>query len=263
MTNNQYGSHAPDSNHCMKKTLFLLLFLFCVAIAVAQTTYYYERTAVVDAGKRQSSYGDGHFITFVDKGCYDSSQEGYTMGTGFRRYQTTQNGVSSYYGESYFGMAHYYFSADRSLLNIVCDGNSNRTLVYERRQAPSGTTASSRRRSTSANSQTASSGTTTTPSDGSSNSGSWSSGSGVSGGASSNNGSSGSTTSGSSYSKRQRRDCPFCQGDKGYDQINYGTNYTGSRTYKYCDKCRKSVPSEHYHVWITCKTCLGKGYLEY
>ena len=107
-------------------------------------TYYYERVAIVKNGVKTAASGDGHFITFTSKGCYDSDKDGISENTGFRAYQTLANNILNYYGESYFGSAHYYFSADRKRLNIKCD-NDNRVYVYERRSAPAGVTKSQRK----------------------------------------------------------------------------------------------------------------------
>lgn len=128
-----------------KRAIIILLSFvgfFSICDSSAQT-YYYERVAIVKNGVKTSAAGDGHFITFTSKGCYDSDKEGISENTGFREYQTTANNIINYYGESYFGTAHYYFSADRKRLNIKCD-DGNKVYVYELRNAPVGVTKSKR-----------------------------------------------------------------------------------------------------------------------
>ena len=132
--------------------LLALVGVLCVGRCQAQT-YYYERVAVVNNGVKTAASGDGHFITFTPKGCYDSDKDGISENTGFRAYQTTANNILNYYGDSYFGCAYYYFSTDRQRLNIKCE-NGGSVYVYERRNAPAGVTKSQRRRGSTAGSST-------------------------------------------------------------------------------------------------------------
>ncbi len=195
-------------------------------------TYYYERVAIVNNGVKTIATGDGHFITFTPKGCYDSDKEGISEGTGFRQYQTSANNIINYYGESYFGSAHYYFSADRKRLNIKCESNGM-IYVYERRNAPLSITKSQRRINSSVGSSTAvvipqtQNSTYGTPNSSSEN-------------------------SSSSQSRLGYYTCPTCYGS-GKCPICHGTNvrssyYTGER--RICTQC-----NDKGH----CPSCNGTG----
>ncbi len=126
--------------------LILTLFFICKGSACAQT-YYYERVAVVENGQKKSASGDGHFITFTSKGCYDSNKSGITEDSNFREYQQTSNGIRSYYGDSYFGKAYYFFSSDLHRLNIKVE-STGKIYVYNQSTAPAGVTKSSRKKNT-------------------------------------------------------------------------------------------------------------------
>ncbi len=127
------------------KIVLIALLSACFLNGSAQT-YYYERVATVKNGVKKSDSGDGHFITFTSKGCYDSNKNGIDEGFGFRKYQQTSNGIQDYYGDSYFGKAYYYFNSDRSRLNVKKETDGT-VYVYARQQAPSGVTKSSRKQS--------------------------------------------------------------------------------------------------------------------
>ncbi len=126
----------------MKQFVFLLVLLSIAWCDSFAKTYYYERIAVVKNGVKSISSGDGHFITFTSKGCYDSDRDGISERTGFREYQATANNIVSYYGDSYFGSAYYYFATDLSRLNIKC--SDGKTYVYVRKTAPQGVKKSQR-----------------------------------------------------------------------------------------------------------------------
>ncbi len=124
-----------------------LLFLsFVLSVPAVSQTYYYERIAVVKNGVKTSASGDGHFITFTSKGCYDSDRDGFSEDTGFRQYKSSENNIRSYYGDSYFGNAYYYFNPDCSRLNIKRESDGE-TYVYVRKSPPAGKAKSSRKKS--------------------------------------------------------------------------------------------------------------------
>ena len=52
--------------------------------------------------------------------------------------------------------------------------------------------------------------------------------------------------------------CTHCNGTGYIDHIEYATEYGTS--YKWCDKCNKSVTSGHYHNPKKCTWCNGTGY---
>lgn len=115
----------------------------CITSVTYAQTYYYERIATVENGVRSaSSSADPHFITFTEYGCYDSDKNGFTEDTGFRDYIASKNNIVDYYGNSYFGTAHYYFDSDLSRLNIKV--SSGKIYVYVKKTPPAGFTKSSR-----------------------------------------------------------------------------------------------------------------------
>ncbi|MBO7265969.1 MAG: hypothetical protein J6U91_07075 [Alistipes sp.] len=129
----------------MRNTLILILLTLVGTLSLSAQTYYYEREAVVTNNVKRSASGDGHFITFTSKACYDSDIEGYSEEFGTLMYEgVTSNNLHCYSGKSYFGTAYYYFSSDRSRLNIK--KQNGEILVYVRKTPPRGVTRSSRPR---------------------------------------------------------------------------------------------------------------------
>lgn len=127
---------------CQHLLLIVLTVLMCNS-AIAQT-YYYERVATVSNNVKRTASGDGHFITFTSNACYDSDVEGYSENFGVLKYQgVTSKNYLRYQGESYFGQADYYFTADRSRLNIY--KSNGEILVYAKKTAPKGVRKSSRK----------------------------------------------------------------------------------------------------------------------
>lgn len=101
----------------MRNTL-LLVFLSFTALLNAQTCFY-KLSAVVENGNRSAGNCSGIFVTFIDKGCYDSDIEGCTMNNGFLDLHIKGENRISYKGTSYWGAAEYVFSADYELLNVI------------------------------------------------------------------------------------------------------------------------------------------------
>ena len=225
------------NTNAMTKKILLLLNLLLTAGSVFAQTYYYERIAIVVDGVRTTASGDGHFITFTTKGCYDSDKNGYTENTGFREYKRTENNIRNYYGDSYFGKAYYYFSADYSRLNIK-EENSGKIYVYLKKTAPADFVVSSRKKSTS----TPIVAPIVPPI---------------------SNNSLDFSADGSTVNSpvSQRRTCPSCHGTgKGWDEISYAPNYTGENNNQYCAECGKYM-SAHRHIHHKCTVCNGKGYI--
>lgn len=121
----------------------IIIFLSGLIHNVSAQTYYYEKVAEIKKGTKATASGDGHFITFTEKGCYDSDKRGFTENNGFLEYKYTANNIRNYYGDSWFGKAYYYFSSDCSRLNIKQE-SSGTIYVYARKTAPAGVTKSSR-----------------------------------------------------------------------------------------------------------------------
>ncbi len=101
----------------MRNILFQVLLL--ITVSLNAQTYFYKLSAVVENGNRHAGNGSGIFVTFIDKGCYDSDIEGCTMNNGFLNLQVKGKSKIQYKGTSYWGAAEYIFSADYKLLNVV------------------------------------------------------------------------------------------------------------------------------------------------
>lgn len=201
-------------------------------------TLYYERIEVVKEGKCMADIGDGHYITFNDKGCYDSDKDGFTEKTGFRAYEGLDNGITSYYGDSYFGKARYLFNPSKSRMNVIIDKTGD-IYVYVKKDNPNA--AYSRRSEHASPTAGNSSGTppiiiTAPPV--------------IYGGSGGGQG----NTSG-------RQQCYACNGTgKGWDEIVYAPNYTGKDNSKYCAQCGHTSPA-HTHIRHSCASCNGRGYI--
>ncbi len=125
--------------------LLIFTIFACNCFWASAQTFYYEQIAIVTNNIKRASSGDGHFITFTPKACYDSDINGYSEEFGVLMYEgVTDNNLHSYYGKSYFGNAYYFFASDRSRLNIK-KGNGE-ILVYVRKSPPNGVVRSSRTR---------------------------------------------------------------------------------------------------------------------
>lgn len=138
--------------------LSLLLFEWGNGI-FAQKTYLYKRVMIVKNGTKTNKYDDAHYITFTDKGCYESDKDGFTTNNGFVKFTKNENNMHCYYGSCSFGTAHYYFSNDYSRLNVRLDDNI--TYVYQREL--SGKTTASRRPARSNSSSSSGSGVYVAP----------------------------------------------------------------------------------------------------
>ena len=101
----------------------------------SNTTYYYERVAVVTNGEKSPDNGDGHYITITPKGIYESDHEGNSMGKGYLKKENKYNGHSYYSGNAFLGAdLEYAFNGDYSRLNIR---NPNGViLVYKATKKP-------------------------------------------------------------------------------------------------------------------------------
>lgn len=59
----------------MRQILFLL-FAICCTSTFGQT-YRYKRIMIVDGSYKKNVNDDAHYITFNNKGCYESDSKGY------------------------------------------------------------------------------------------------------------------------------------------------------------------------------------------
>lgn len=217
----------------MRQRRFLLL-LFMLSIAgvktvFSQKTFLYKRVMIVKNGAKTNKNDDAHYITFTDKGCYESDKDGFTTNNGFIKFTKNENNLHCYYGNCSFGSAHYYFSNDYSRLNVRLDNNT--TYVYQREL--SGKTTASRRAARS--NSNSGGGVYVAPPPVINNGGSYGGG-GNSGGSSSHR-----STSISCSSCNGTGICSGCGGKRGSWQ-NTGY-YTGSGS----------------ESWISCGSCRGSG----
>jgi len=108
---------------------FCFLFATCLFAGNTETRYYKQIKIVTKDRKEQSGSGSGQFITFNDKGCYDSDKSGYTVNNGFLKFGKETTDRVYYSGNSYWGEAMYIFTENYGRLNIVVEENGT-TYVY-------------------------------------------------------------------------------------------------------------------------------------
>ncbi len=225
------GAARNDMEKLTKLILCVSLTLLC-AVSLRGQTAFYKRTKIVNNGVQTPCNDDGHYITFTSSRAYDSDKDGYQLYGSNMKYSKTENDIKVYYGESYHGTCNWFTSLDNSRINVrLPDG---KIYVYER-CSPSSSVA---RRAAPQKSGAASPSTVvpTTPT---------------------YDNSYGTTTP--SSSRKQRKTCPYCKGSGiGMDKITYAPGYDEV----WCDRCGK-WGFKHYHQDMMCRTCYGKGYIEY
>jgi hypothetical protein len=126
----------------MKKGVFWIIVLLFTAFAsvTAQTapnagqTFYYKQTGVVRNGNRTAGDNTWQFITFNGRACFDSDKNGKQAGDGFLSYQGVEKGVHIYYGDTYWGKAHYNFYNDFARINIITSDGV--IYIYEKTTPP-------------------------------------------------------------------------------------------------------------------------------
>lgn len=220
------------NNKYMKKHILISFLLLLSFNGNAQI--FYQRIAVEENGVRKSDVSDKMFVSFGKNVCYESDKDGFIVEKNYREYNGENANVIDYYGNSFFGEGHWYFTKDYSKLHIRLD--NGRTYIYEKKIAPSGFLASNRYSNTNQSNQYQINIIVPTTSFEVNN----------------------SPTNNSTI----RRTCPSCNGTgKGLERIEYSPDYTGSGRYEWCSRCNRSM-SPHTHIQQTCMTCYGKGYLE-
>lgn len=121
----------------MRDFTFLIFFLTLIPSnsIEAQSTYYYKLDRIVKKGVVNRNVSGGQFITFTDKSCYESDRNGYSVNNGKMNYRYTENGISIYSGDCYWGSSSLFlFNSDKSALNVKV--NDNETYVYKRNNPP-------------------------------------------------------------------------------------------------------------------------------
>lgn len=217
--------------------------LFVVESLKAQRCYFYSLKYVrVGQENMRPPSMTGIYVTFPPgkEGkyiCYDSDCEGYAVDGSYKLdYEGSNQNVYSYYGWTYWGMAHYNFSADYSLLNVVDEiGN---TYVFYRTDGtqPSSTyySVTESRTNSKCDGITISSG---------------------------NPNSSGISSPGERTKRTVRVKCNFCNGSGiSWSEKVYSPNYTGSDERQWCNRCNAwGIP--HTHIDHRCTICKN-GYIE-
>lgn len=212
------------------RSILLFITLLSVSVPLPSQTYFYKRVKIVKNRHEYSVNDDGHYMTIGNNCIYDSDADGFSIGNSNMKYVKTENGIKTYYGQSHFGQCYCFASRDFKRLNIEDDG---KTYVYV--QCAPYSNVALRQYSCS---------NTTPP-------------------AIINPRSNQSHSSVCTHSNNKRKICPACNGTgKGMDQITYRPNYTGQQNDEYCQKCGK-WGSPHSHRSPMCRTCCGKGYLEF
>lgn len=205
---------------------FLCMFLF-VPVGMSQT-YLYKRVMIVKNGQKKKVNDDAHYLTFNNKGCYESDRNGFSNTSDFIKFTKNENGLHCYYGKGYYGKANYYFSEDYSRLNVRIN---NVVYVYQRESANK-VTASFRKPKSEVNNAVIP--YIVYPENNS-------------------NGSHNKNTA------LQRKKCSFCNG-RGVNPVAvYSPNYSGRSNAVYCSYC-KEIKDAHHHD--KCPSCGGRGYTE-
>jgi len=134
----------------MKKIfLFFVIFLWVVVaysggslFAKKPVTSYYEQIKIVSKDRQeQKGSGQGQFITFTDKVCYDSDKAGFTVHNGFLKFARETADRVYYSGTSFWGDAIYVFTENYNRLNIVVE-STGMTYVYALKNPPADITTS-------------------------------------------------------------------------------------------------------------------------
>lgn len=197
-------------------------------------TYYYKQTKVVIDDQPHPGDNTGQFITFNEKGCYDSDNEGYTVDNGFLKYIKTKNHIRVYWGDSYWGKAYYHVSENLDRINVKLVGE-NKIYVYSRSAPTNAKTSYYAKNSAEDKNHFI----LVSP---------------VQSGES-------SPVRPGQTKRLIRKTCTFCKGTGKNPLKSFGPDYTGGQviTIEYCPICGKSE-KKHYHE--ACPSCQGLGYTE-
>ena len=119
-----------------KYGLLWLILLFFIPHLMKGQVYFYKQEKIVDTNSKNVQKGDltGQFVTFTEKGCYDSDIHGYSVNNGFLSYLFENTKYVTYQGDTFWGFAQYRVSLDKSRINVVL---SDKILVYVRTQSSS------------------------------------------------------------------------------------------------------------------------------
>ena len=101
----------------MVRLSLILLYVLLPSLLCAQTRFY-RLSYVVENNSKKPAGSSCIFITFNEKGCYDSDKDGFSMNNGFLKFAGSNNKGILYQGQSYWGTADYQFAPDYSVLNV-------------------------------------------------------------------------------------------------------------------------------------------------
>lgn len=212
----------------------------------AQTTYYYKHTKKIDNNTGTEEFcSGGQFITFNEDKCYDSDMNGISVNNGIQIYTKINNEIIIYTGGSYWGIATYAFSSNKSLLNIILDNGD--VHIYAKSNPPDNVITSSLRKKTSYNNHLGHSDPIQSQQF--------------------QNYHNGSELNNSEKNKvlreyKTREECSRCKGKKRIAYDTYPPTF-GLEDYKVrCSECGELHLSSTGHTHITCPDCNGKGYKE-
>ncbi|MDE5608305.1 MAG: hypothetical protein K2I64_05175 [Muribaculaceae bacterium] len=217
-----------------RKVLLLFTLTLLSVVTVSAQTSFYKRSKIVKQGNVKTCSDDGHYITFGDNCAYDSDRNGYQLFGSNMKYSKTENNIKVYYGTDYHGSCNWFVALDNSRINVkIPDGT---IYVYER-CTPGANIAMRAAPATPPGGNYPPAVVPSTPSQ--------------------SHDTPGGTSPSSSH--KQRRTCPYCKGTGiGMDKITYAPGYDEV----YCEKCGKRG-FKHYHQNTVCRTCYGRGYIEY
>lgn len=203
--------------------------------------YYKHIKSVTKDRKEQAGNEKGQFITFNEKGCYDSDESGFTVNNGFLKLEEKTSERVYYAGESYWGKATYIFTENYGRLNIVVE-ESGITHVYVSAAPPANVHTCALIKEKKPDATPVNPYSTinpVTPVTGVSN------------------------NQGGTTLVEKRTTCTFCN---GMGKVHSDDVTCFSSKDKWCEGCQRMVSCSHCHLCRTCPSCSGKGYqvkLEY
>lgn len=233
----------------MKRLSVIIGFLLCLSMAVTAQTEYYKLCRKIVDGLSTTNVSGGQFISFADGKCYESDNEGFSVGHGVLKFQRMENGISVYTGESFWGQSVFKFNGDKSALNVITtDGD---VYIYKLSAVPSGVTTCSLIRTKGSN-VVVPSGIYIPPIQNVGNSSVY-------------NGNNNTSSSGhaSTQKTKVRKNCAYCGGKGETIQHESVATFGLSGPRVYCNKCNQSWSHGTVHAHHFCNHCNGTGYKEY
>ena len=239
------------SRHYFPFLIIILLSGFVnIYDAIAQSTYYYKLTKIIEKEETYTNTAGGQFITFRDDYCFESDKYGTTVGHGTLKYEAKySSNLKTYIGNSYFGNVVFRFNYERSILNIIVPGGL--TYVYKRSTPPANVTTCSLIKGKS------SGGSSVTPPVNNT-------GSGYTPPPPHMNNGSGTVPSKTLKTKeiRYKEDCPNCRGKGSIIQNTYPATFGTNLPDVWCSECGRYFSADIGHTHRQCNHCRGTGKVE-